>query len=50
MINGADIYIRFLNGDKEAFVELIREYKSGLLLFINTLDRKSTRLNSSHTS
>ena len=36
MINGADIYIRFLNGDKEAFVELIREYKSGLLLFINT--------------
>ena len=22
MINGADIYIRFLNGDKEAFVEL----------------------------
>ena len=35
MINGADIYIRFLNGDKEAFVELIREYKSGLLLFIH---------------
>lgn len=34
MDNGADSYYRFLDGDKNAFVEIIREYKDGLILYI----------------
>ncbi|MDO4864489.1 MAG: sigma-70 family RNA polymerase sigma factor [Ruminococcus sp.] len=36
MDNGASSYLRFLNGDNEAFVEIIRQYKDGLVLFINS--------------
>ena len=36
MDNGASSYLRFLNGENEAFVEIIREYKDGLVLFINS--------------
>ena len=36
MDNGANNYIRFLNGDKEGFVELVREYHDRLVLFIDT--------------
>ena len=37
MDNGASSYLRFLNGDKNGFVELVRGYKDGLTLFINTI-------------
>ena len=33
MDNGASSYLRFLNGDKNGFVELVRGYKDGLTLF-----------------
>lgn len=36
MDNGASSYLRFLSGDKQGFTELVEEYKSGLLLFINS--------------
>lgn len=36
MDNGASSYLRFLNGENDAFVEIIREYKDGLILFINS--------------
>ncbi len=35
MDNGASSYLRFLNDDKEGFVELVKEYKDGLVLFLN---------------
>jgi len=35
MDNGAGIYRRFLEGDDNAVVELIRDYKDGLILFLN---------------
>ncbi len=35
MDNGASSYLRFLNDDKEGFVELVKEYKNGLVLFLN---------------
>lgn len=35
MDNGASSYRRFLNGDEEAFHEIITEYRSGLIFFIN---------------
>lgn len=34
---GASSYLRFLNDDKEGFVKLVREYKDGLVLFINCI-------------
>ena len=37
MDNGASSYLRFLNGDNDSFVELVREYSDGLTLFINTI-------------
>lgn len=37
MDNGASSYLRFLGGDNDAFVELVREYSDGLTLFINTI-------------
>ncbi len=35
MDNGASSYRRFLNGDDTGIVEIIRDYKDGLMLFIN---------------
>ncbi len=35
MDNGASSYRRFLDGDDEGIVEIIKEYKDGLMLFIN---------------
>ena len=35
MDNGASSYLRFLNGDNNGFTEIVREYKDGLMLFIN---------------
>ncbi|HBB19905.1 MAG TPA: RNA polymerase subunit sigma-24 [Ruminococcus sp.] len=37
MDNGASSYRRFLNGDNDAFVQLVREFSDGLTLFINTI-------------
>ena len=39
MENGAGSYLRFLNGDKEGFVDIVRLYKDGLTLFVNTFIR-----------
>ena len=39
MDNGASSYLRFLNGDNDAFVEIIRTYKDGLVLFIDTFTK-----------
>ena len=36
MDNGASSYLRFLNGDNDAFVEIIKQYKDGLILFIDS--------------
>ena len=35
MDNGAESYRRFLQGDDKAFVEIIRDYKDGLILYLN---------------
>jgi len=35
MDNGESSYRRFLDGDKDALVEIIKEYKDGLMFFIN---------------
>lgn len=35
MDNGSESYRRFLSGDKDGLVEIIRDYKDGLMLFIN---------------
>ena len=35
MDNGASSYLRFLKGDDNAFVEIIRDYKDGLILYLN---------------
>ena len=35
MGNGAENYRRFLEGDDEGIVEIIREYKDGLILYLN---------------
>ena len=37
MDTGADNYRRFLVGDKEGMVEIIRDYKDGLTLYLNGL-------------
>ena len=37
MENGASSYLRFLNGDKNGFVDIVKDYKDGLTLFINTI-------------
>ena len=36
MDNGASSYRRFLAGDDNAFAEIIREYRDGLILYINS--------------
>lgn len=35
MDNGAENYKRYLNGDDDGIVEIIKEYKDGLTLYIN---------------
>ncbi len=35
MDNGAGSYRRFLNGDDSGIIEIIRDYKDGLMLFLN---------------
>ena len=35
MDSGADSYRRFLNGDEDGIVEIIRDYKDGLMLYLN---------------
>ena len=37
--NGAMNYNRFINGDKDGMTEVIREYKDGLSLYLNSLVR-----------
>ena len=39
MENGASSYLRFLDGDKSGFVDVVKEYKDRLTLFINTIIR-----------
>lgn len=34
---GKEAYKRFLNGDKSAMAELIRNYRDGLILYLNTV-------------
>ena len=36
MDNGASSYLRFLQGDKDAIVEIVSEYNDGLVLFLNS--------------
>ena len=36
MDNGASSYRRFLNGDDNGIVEIIKDYKDGLMLYINS--------------
>ena len=35
MDNGASSYRRFLDGDDSGFVEIIRDYKDGLIFYLN---------------
>lgn len=37
MNNGEGSYRRFLSGDKEALIEIIRDYKDGLIIYINSI-------------
>ena len=37
MDNGASSYLRFLNGDNDSFVDLVKEYNDGLILFLNSI-------------
>ncbi len=39
MDNGACSYRRFLDGDDEGIAEIVKEYKDGLILFLNTYVR-----------
>ena len=39
MDNGASSYRRFLEGDDSGFVEIIKEYKDGLMFYINSFVR-----------
>ena len=36
MDRGAEIYLRFLDGDDECLTELVRLYRDGLIMFLNT--------------
>ena len=35
MDNGASSYRRFLNGDDEGIAEIVRDFKDGLILYLN---------------
>ena len=37
--NGASSYRRFLNGDDSGFVELVRDYKDGLIFYLDSFTR-----------
>ena len=37
MDNGASNYRRFLQGDENGMVEIIKDYKDGLILYLNSL-------------
>ncbi len=37
MNDGADNYSRYINGDDEGLADIIREYKNGLMLYINSI-------------
>ena len=37
MDNGASSYLRFLNDDREGFVQLVKDYKDGLVMFLDCL-------------
>ena len=39
MDNGAGSYRRFLDGDDNGFVEIVRDYKDGLILFLDSFVR-----------
>ncbi len=34
MENGTDSYQKFLNGDNDGMVEIIRDYKDGLMMYL----------------
>lgn len=36
MSNGSDSYRRYLEGDENGFVEIVRDYKDGLILYLNS--------------
>ena len=42
MDNGASSYRRFLGGDDSGFVEIIRDYKDGLILFLHSITHNLT--------
>ena len=42
MDNGASSYRRFLEGDDSGFVEIVRDYKDGLILFLHSMTRDFT--------
>lgn len=42
MDNGASSYRRFLGGDDSGFVEIIRDYKDGLILFLHSITHDLT--------
>jgi RNA polymerase sigma-70 factor (ECF subfamily) len=37
MDNGASSYLRFLNDDREGFVQIVKDYKDGLVMFLDCL-------------
>lgn len=37
MDNGVESYRRFLDGDRDALVEIIRDYRDGMILFANSI-------------
>ena len=39
MDNGASSYRRFLEGDESGFVEIVRDYKDGLIFYLNRIIR-----------
>ena len=36
MDSGAEIYLRFLGGDDECLTELVKLYRDGLIMFLNS--------------
>ena len=42
MDNGAGSYRRFLDGDDSGFVEIVRDYKDGLILYLDSFVRNVT--------
>ena len=39
MDNGASSYRRFLDGDNDGFIEIVRDYKDGLILYLQSFVR-----------